>query len=117
MNHDTTVNRRAACIRIHDSNRRMRLLVSLLFWVDLLRTLPEHRVLQQINVGLLAGRRSPFDFLRVPKWVRVSGLVSAPNTGSFDEVLGIVDIDGPRLLGAIFLAGVFCFAANSVLGK
>jgi hypothetical protein len=117
MNHDATVNRRAPCIRIHNTNRRVRLLINLLVWVDLLRTLPENRVLQQIDVGLLAGGRVPLDFVRVSKCVRVSSLVSAFDPGSLDEVLGIVDADGPGLGGVFALAGVCCCATDGALGR
>lgn len=65
MNHDTTVNRRTPRIRIHNTNRRVRLLVNLPIWVDLPGTPPENRILQQIDVGLLASSRVPFEFVRV----------------------------------------------------
>ena len=50
--------------------------------------------------------------------MRVSSRVTAFDTGSLDEVFGIVDVDSPGLGGVFaFVAGIGCGAANGALGR
>lgn len=63
----------------------MRLAINLRVRFDLLSALPEDRVFQQIDIGLLAGSRVPFKLFPVSVCVRVFSLVSAFDAGFLDK--------------------------------
>lgn len=73
----------------------MRLAINLRVRYDLLRALPEDRVFQQIDIGLLAGSRVSFKLFPVFVCVWVSSLVSAFDAGLLDKFFGFFDADSP----------------------
>lgn len=94
----------------------MRLAINLRVRFDLLRALPEDRVFQQINIGLLAGSRVPFKLFPVSVCVRVSSLVSAFDAGLLDKFFGFIDADSPGFGSVLGLCGVGCCATDGFLG-
>lgn len=107
MNHDSTVDRRTSRVGVDNADGTVRLLIHLSTEFELFMALPEDRVFHQVDVGLLASRRIPFNPVCVSKAVWVSAWALG-KLGLLDDFLGVVDADSPGLCFVLLGVGHVC---------